>query len=76
MITVRLYGLLRLTSGIRELQLEADSIRDLLRQLEAKRLDGEMLSGCNILINGETATRRSRLNDGDTVQLFPPVAGG
>lgn len=76
MITVKLYGLLRLSSGIRELRLEAGNIRDLLRHLEARGLDGDALAGCNILINGEGATRCSRLSDGDTVQLFPPVAGG
>ncbi len=76
MITVKLYGLLRLNSGIKELHLEADSVRDLLRRLEAKGLDGSMLAGCNIHVNGEKATWRSRLTDGDTVQLFPAVAGG
>lgn len=76
MITVKLFGLLRLSSGIRELRLEAVTVSDLLRHLEARGLDGDALAGCNILINGERVTRRSRLSDGDTVQLFPPVAGG
>jgi molybdopterin converting factor subunit 1 len=33
-------------------------------------------SRCKVAINGEMASWRSALNDGDTVLFFPPVAGG
>ena len=33
MITVKLYGLLRIESGIKEKQLEAATVRDVLQQL-------------------------------------------
>ena len=76
MITVKLYGLLRLNSGIKELQIEATSIKHLLRQLEERGLEKSDLTGANVLVNGTLSNHRTTLQDGDTIQLFPPVAGG
>ena len=76
MITVKLYGLLRLNSGIKELQIEATSIKHLLHQLEERGFEKNDLTGANILVNGTLSNHRTALQDGDTVQLFPPVAGG
>ena len=76
MITVKLYGLLRVESGIKEKQLQAASVRDVLLQLEACGIPAKDLGGCVIIVNGKTASKRSRLTDGDTVVLMSPVAGG
>jgi molybdopterin converting factor small subunit len=76
MITVKLYGLLRIESGIREKQLEATGIRDILDALAGCGIPKKELEGCIILINGKTANRRSKVTDGDTVVLMSPVAGG
>ena len=76
MITVKLYGLLRLNSGIKELSADATSLRELTKHLEAKGLSASELSGCNVIINGKPAGKRTPLKDGDIVQFFPPVAGG
>lgn len=78
MITVKLYGLLRLDSGIRQHQLDADSVNEVFRQLLLKtdRISQKNLQGCVILINGKRGNRRSKLNDGDEVVLLSPVAGG
>ena len=76
MITVRLYGLLRLDSGIRERQLEAGSVKDVHTQLAALGLDRKELEGCVILVNGKPANKRRKLQDGDLVQLMSAVAGG
>ena len=76
MIVVKLYGLLRLNSGIKELQLDASSLKELLKQLETRGFSERELAACNLLVNGTLAAKRSTLKDGDTVQLFPPVAGG
>jgi len=76
MITVKLYGLLRIESGIREKQLEASSIKEVLEALAACGIPGKALNGCLILINGSSANKRSRLKDGDTVVLMSPAAGG
>lgn len=78
MITVKLYGLLRLDSGIKALTLEAQTIpqvHDALRG-QSSRLTQKDLDGCLILINGKPGTKRSKLKDGDQVVLMSPVAGG
>lgn len=76
MITVKLYGLLRIESGIKEKQLEAVAMKEVLDQLAACGIDRRDLNGCVILVNGNTANKRSKLTDGDTVVLMSPVAGG
>ncbi len=78
MITVKLFGLLRLESGIRELTLEARSIPEVKEALLARseRMTKKDLDGCVILINGRPGKRRSKLEDGDQVVLMSPVAGG
>ena len=76
MITVKLYGLLRIESGIKEKQLEAATVKEVLQQLEACGIDRRDLNGCVILVNGKSANKRSKVTDGDTVVLMSPVAGG
>ena len=76
MITVKLYGLLRIESGIRERQLEAVTVKQALDELGELGVSRNALKGCVILVNGKNASKRSRLADGDTVVLMSPVAGG
>lgn len=78
MITVKLLGLLRLDSGIRELTLKADSMKEVYTALLARsdRITPKKLNGCVILINGRQGSKRSKLEDGDQVVLMSPVAGG
>ena len=76
MITVKLYGLLRLDSGIKERNLEAADLKEVFRNLMDQGIPKKDLNGCVILINGKPASKRSSLHDGDVVQLMPPVTGG
>ena len=76
MITVKLYGLLRIESGIKEKQLEADTVADVLDALAACGIPKRELRSCVILLNGKPAVKRSKLKNGDTVILMSPVAGG
>ena len=76
MITVKLYGLLRIESGIRQRELEAQTVKDVLDMLTREGLSRKELSGCVILVNGASATKNRKLCDGDTVVLMSPVAGG
>ena len=76
MITVKLYGLLRIESGIKEVQLEAKMVKDVLAHLADRGISSKELSGCVILVNGKPANKRSKLADGDRVVLMSPVAGG
>ncbi len=76
MITVKLYGLLRIESGIKEKQLEAATVAQVLEALAACGIPKQDLKGCVILLGGKSATKRSKLKNGDTVILMSPVAGG
>ena len=76
MITVKLYGLLRIESGIKQKQLEARSVKEILILLADCGIPKKELDSCVILVNGESANKRSKLTDGDTVVLMSPVAGG
>ena len=76
MITVKLYGLLRIESGIKEKQLDAGTVREVLDALAGCGIRKPDLDGCVIFVNGKNASKRSKLNDGDQVVLMSPVAGG
>ena len=76
MITVKLFGLLRLESGIKEKQLEATTVKEVLDKLAQAGINPKDLRGCVIFVNGENANKRKKLKDGDLVVLMPPVAGG
>ena len=76
MITVKLYGLLRIESGIRQKQLEARSVKEVLEQLADCGIDRRDLDSCIILVNGNSAKKRTKLTDSDTMVLMSPVAGG
>ena len=76
MITVKLYGLLRIESGIKEKQLEAASVKEVLEALAECGVPQKDINSCVILVNGKSANKRSKLTDGDTVVLMSPVAGG
>ena len=70
MITVKLYGLLRIESGIKEKQLEAAAVKEVLDALADCGIDRKNLGSCAILVNGNSANKRSKLADGDTVVLM------
>ena len=76
MITVKLYGLLRIESGIKEKQLKAATVKEVLEILAAYGIPPKDLNGCVILVNGKPGNKRQKLNDGDVVQMLSPVAGG
>ena len=84
MVHVKLFGLLRLDTGLKELDAEAATVGDLYPILlaEAKKaksatkVTARDVDGCVIMINGKQGKKSSRLKDGDQVQLMSPVCGG
>ncbi len=84
MVKVKLFGLLRMDTGLKELDLEAETVRDLYPHIlaEAKRahpgtkVKAKDIDGCIIMINGVQGKKSSVLCDGDTVMLMSPVCGG
>ena len=75
MITVKLFGLVRLETGIKELQVNAANIRELRKEV-SRYIPEEKVKGCVLLVNGRQANNFTKLKDGDQVMLMPPVAGG
>ena len=84
MVHVRLFGLFRLDTGLKELRAEAGSVRELYPILlaEARRVRPETtvtagdLDGCIVMVNGRQSRKSTKLKDNDEVLLMSPVCGG
>lgn len=84
MVTVKLFGLFRLDTGLKEIKAEASSVKALYPVLleEARRVNPTTtitaadIDGCIVVINGKQCKKSSRLKDGDIVYLMSPVCGG
>ena len=71
MVKVKLFGLLRLDTGLKELELEEKSFPPREVQSTLKDIDG-----CIVMINGVQGKKSSKLAPGDEVMLMSPVCGG
>jgi len=74
-ITVRYFALFRESAGLGEETLELDAVtaRDVFEQTRGRHGSAEPSGHCKVAIND---TMADSVSDGDTVLLFPPVAGG
>jgi len=77
-ITVRYFAQFREQAGLSEetVTLVADTVADVFRQLQVRHGSKEPLGHCKVAINDELVGWDAPVADGDTVLLFPPVAGG
>ncbi|HZW58879.1 MAG TPA: MoaD/ThiS family protein [Woeseiaceae bacterium] len=77
-INVRYFALFREQAGIdgETLELSAATAGDVFRQLAHRHGAVEPLAHCKVAINDEMVDWDAPVADGDTVLLFPPVAGG
>lgn len=77
-IKVRYFAGFRERAGVEveELTLDAATAREVFEQLRQRLGSSEPLGHCKVAINDEMAAWDSPVRDGDTVLLFPPVAGG
>jgi len=84
MVNVKLFGLFRLDTGLKELNVQAQSVKELYPVLlaEAKKanpatkITSADIDGCIVVINGKQSRKTSKLVDGDQVYLMSPVCGG
>jgi len=77
-LTVRYFAMFREHAGIDEenLSLEAETAADVFNATRDRHGSPEPSGHCKVAINDEMADWNSPVSDGDTVLLFPPVAGG
>lgn len=84
MITVKLFGTLRVDTGVKEVHVNGNRVRDLygsilteiLQQNPSAEITLKKLKNCNAAVNGVLSSPGTKLNDNDIVYLFPAVAGG
>ena len=75
MITVRLFAAAADVVGTKQLQLQADTVADVVTQLSDARTTAEVISRCSFLVDGAWPPSRLRCNP-VTVDVLPPFAGG
>ena len=77
-IKVCYFAMFREHAGVAEemLTLEAETAHDVFEQTRLRHGSDEPNGHCKVALNDHMADWDSPVNDGDTVLLFPPVAGG
>lgn len=77
-ITVRYFAMFREHAGVGEetLQLDVTTAQDVFEATRQRHGSSEPNGHCKVAINDHMAAWDSPVSDGDTVLLFPPVAGG
>lgn len=77
-ITVRYFALFRERAGTsgETLETDAKTAGDVFRATRARHGSSEPLAHCKVAINDVMTDWDAPVSDGDTVLLFPPVAGG
>ena len=77
-LTIRYFAVFRENAGTGEetVSLDATTAADVFALLKDTHGSDEPLGHCKVAINDVMADWDNQVADGDTVLLFPPVAGG
>ena len=77
-LTIRYFASFRESAGIdsETVQLDVNTTGDVFAALKHRHGSSEPLGHCKVAVNDEMADWDTSVEDGDTVLLFPPVAGG
>lgn len=77
-ITVRYFAMFREHAGCdsETLRLDATTARDVFDATRSRHGSDEPTGHCKVAVNDVMVGWDAPVNDGDTVLLFPPVAGG
>lgn len=77
-LTVRYFALFRENAGTGEevVSLEVNTAAEVFARLAHRHGSSEPLGHCKVAINDEIVDWDASVADGDTILLFPPVAGG
>lgn len=90
-VTVKFFATVREVTGVKSIEITADTIRDVLEDLK-KRFGkafhdtvidpetGELRRFFSFMVNGKRVELLdgydTELHDGDSIALFPPIGGG
>ena len=77
-LTVRYFAMFRENAGMSEetISVDAQTAADVFAATSDRHGSSEPLGHCKVAINDVMASWDSPVQDGDSVLLFPPVAGG
>jgi molybdopterin converting factor small subunit len=77
-VTVRYFAVFREQAGldVETLKTHAETAADVFEATRERHGSREPLGHCKVAINDVMADWDSPVEDGDTILLFPPVAGG
>ena len=81
-VTIRYYATLRNLTGHEEDLITARRVRDVINFIKKNydRRASDCLNHCSIFLNNTSIIflngLNTRLKDGDTIHIFPPLAGG
>lgn len=85
-ILVRIHGYLASSTGLDSVEIDTlqgnETVEDVLRILAGKgrrgseAADDQMLQQALVTVNCRIATLKTRLRDGDVVDVLPPAIGG
>ncbi len=77
MVTIKLFGAMRLKCGIKIMEAYTDSVKDACRILsKATGFPEKDFKNCLFTINGQNAKYSSKLSDGDELVFLTPSGGG
>lgn len=77
MVTIKVYGTLRLKCGLGQMEAYTDSIKDACRILAlATGTPEKEFKHCTFAVNGKKVGYSTRLKDGDELVFLAPSGGG
>lgn len=77
MITIKLFGTLRIKTGCKELEADISTVKEACDLLAEKTgLSAKDFRKCIIVINGTQSKPSAALQEGDELAFFSPSGGG
>ena len=74
MITVKIFGVVRLQTGASRFETDVQTVDELLDHIPG--LTRKEAKDLIVMVNGKSVARRHKLRDGDEVALLSPAGGG
>lgn len=77
MVTIKLFGSMRLKTGCKGLEVEAADVKSACQALaDVTGVAAKEFKNCVVMINGKQGKYTSKLSDGDELVLMAAAGGG